>query len=58
MFQCNLNVVIFVALKLLQVIIERAGRNDGGTYECWDTVGEAVSISKQVFGGNSNEKLF
>ena len=57
MFQCNLNVVTFVALQLSQVIIERAGRNDGGTYECWDTVGEAASISKQVCGGSTNETL-
>ena len=52
----HFNVTIFVALTLLllQVIIERAGRNDGGTYECWDTAGEAASISKQVRGGETN----
>ena len=51
----HFNVTIFVPLTLLllQVIIERAGRNDGGTYECWDTAGEAASISKQVRGGET-----
>ena len=34
--------------KGTQVIIERAGRNDGGTYNCWDTTGEAATASKQV----------
>jgi len=31
-----------------QVIVERAGREDAGTYECWDTKGEAMSKTKQV----------
>lgn len=31
-----------------QVIIERAAREDAGTYECWDTKGEAGSKTKQV----------
>ena len=42
--------------SLSKVIIERAGRNDGGTYQCWDTTGEAGSISKQVlFAANKME---
>ena len=55
----HFNVTIFVALTLLllQVIIERAGRNDGGTYECWDTAGEAASISKQVQWGNKRKLI-
>ena len=32
----------------LQVIVERAAREDAGSYECWDTKGEAVSKTKQV----------
>ena len=28
--------------------MERAGREDAGTYECWDTKGEALSRTKQV----------
>jgi len=31
-----------------QVIVERVGREDAGTYECWDTKGEALSRTKEV----------
>ena len=30
------------------MIVERVGREDAGTYECWDTKGEAMSRTKQV----------
>ena len=35
-------------MLVIQVIVERAGREDAGRYECWDTKGEARSKTKQV----------